>query len=153
VIHRGRQSRRSARPGADCLWLGACRSELVTLDFADLAWETQGLHVTIRRPKTDQKTEGGVVAVLDGRRQTALPHLRAWPAVVGIIDGSVFPPFWKGGVRQGSSGEAIGKPKGASGCAAFGCAAMPSPALWRRVPQPWGVTLPARLATRSWRAS
>jgi len=114
----------------------------VALDFADLAWETQRLHVTIRRPEADHMAEVAVVASLEGRRLTALPHLRAWLGVVGTIEDSVFPRFHRGGVGQGSSGETIGKPKGASGCAAFGCGAMRSPAMWRRVPRPWGLPRP-----------
>jgi len=70
----------------------ARRSELVTLDVADLAWETQGRRVTIRRSKTDQEAEGAVVAVPEGRRLTPLAHLRAWLAAAGITEGPVFRP-------------------------------------------------------------
>ncbi len=57
--------------------LAARRSELVALDIGDLAWEPKGLRVTIRRSKTDQESEGAVVAVPEGRRLTPLAHLRA----------------------------------------------------------------------------
>jgi integrase len=77
--------------------LAARRSELVALDVADLAWETKGLRVTIRRSKTDQEAEGVVVAVPEGRRLTPLPHLRAWLAAAGISEGPLFRPLWKGG--------------------------------------------------------
>jgi integrase len=77
--------------------LAARRSELVALDVADLAWEDQGLRVTIRRSKTDQEGVGAVVAVPEGRRLTPLLHLRAWLAFSGLTEGPVFRPLWKGG--------------------------------------------------------
>jgi len=95
--------------------LAARRSELVALDMADLAWEPKGLRVTIRRSKTDQVGEGAVVAVPEGRRLTPLAHLRAWLEAAGITEGAVFRPLWKGGGRQGSSGEAAGKLTGVVG--------------------------------------
>ncbi len=95
--------------------LAARRSELVGLDMADLAWEPKGCRVTIRRSKTDQESEGAVVAVPEGRRLTPLAHLRTWLAAAGITEGAVFRPLWKGGGRQGSSGEAVGKPTGGGG--------------------------------------
>ncbi len=95
--------------------LAARRSELVALDVADLAWEPKGCRVTIRRSKTDQEGEGAVVAVPEGRRLTPLAHLRAWLEAAGITEGAVFRPLWKGGGRQGSSGEAAGKPTGGDG--------------------------------------
>jgi integrase len=76
--------------------LAARRSELVALDVADLAWEPNGLLVTIRRSKTDQEAEGAVVAVPEGRRLTPLAHLRAWLAAADITEGPVFRPLWKG---------------------------------------------------------
>jgi len=95
--------------------LAARRSELVALDLADLAWEPKGLRVTIRRSKTDQEGEGAVVAVPEGRRLTPLAHLRAWLEAARITEGAVFRPLWKGGGRQGSSGEAAGRPTEGSG--------------------------------------
>ena len=76
--------------------LAARRSELVALDVADLAWEAKGLRVTIRRSKTDQDSEGAVVAVPEGRRLTPLTHLRAWLEAAAITEGPVFRPLWKG---------------------------------------------------------
>jgi integrase len=76
--------------------LAARRSELVALDVADLAWEAQGLRVTIRRSKTDQEGDGAVVAVPEGRRLTPLTHLRAWLAAAKITEGPLFRPLWKG---------------------------------------------------------
>jgi site-specific recombinase XerD len=76
--------------------LAARRSELVALNVADLAWDAQGLRVTIRRSKTDQEGDGAVVAVPEGRRLTPLTHLRAWLEAAQITDGPVFRPLWKG---------------------------------------------------------
>jgi len=76
--------------------LAARRSELVALDVADLAWEAQGVRVTIRRSKTDQEAVGDVVAVPEGRRLTPLTHLRAWLAAAAISEGAIFRPLWKG---------------------------------------------------------
>jgi integrase len=76
--------------------LAARRSELVALDVADLAWEAKGLRVAIRRSKTDQESEGAVVAVPEGRRLTPLAHLRAWLDAARITEGPVFRPLWKG---------------------------------------------------------
>lgn len=75
--------------------LAARRSELVALDIADLTWEAKGLRVTIRRSKTDQDSEGAVVAVPEGRRLTPLTHLRAWLKAAAITEGPVFRPLWK----------------------------------------------------------
>jgi len=91
----------------------ARRSELVALDMADLEWEPKGLRVTIRHSKTDQ--EGAVVAVPEGRRLTPLNPPAGLLTAAGITEGAVFRPLWKGGGRQGSSGEAVGKTTGGGG--------------------------------------
>ncbi len=118
--------------------LAARRSELVALDMADLAWEPKGLRVTIRRSKTDQEGEGAVVAVPEGRRLTPLAHLRAWLAAARITEGAVFRPLWKGGGRQGSSGEAVGKPtRGGGQHGSAGPADGEPTKLHRRVRDAW----------------
>jgi integrase len=92
--------------------LAARRSELVALDMADLAWDEQGLRVTIRRSKTDQEGAGAVVAVPEGRRLTPLAHLRAWLEAAGITEGPVFRPLWKGAGQPGGGGAARGRARG-----------------------------------------
>ena len=77
--------------------MAARRSELVALDVADLTWEERGLLVTIRHSKTDQESDGAVVAIPEGQRLTPLAHLRAWLAAAAITDGPVFRPLWRGG--------------------------------------------------------
>ncbi len=79
------------------LALAARRAELVALDVADLAWEANGVRVTIRRSKTDPEAAGVVVAVPEGRHLTPLAHLRAWLTAAQITDGPLFRPLWKGG--------------------------------------------------------
>ena len=66
------------------------RSELVALEVADLAWDRQGVRVTVRRGKTDQEGAGAVVAILEGRRIRPTTLLRAWLDAAGIADGPVF---------------------------------------------------------------
>lgn len=91
--------------------LAARRSELVALDVADLAWEENGLLVTIRRSKTDQDGDGAVVAVPEGRRLTPLAHLRAWLDAASITEGPIFRPLWKGNRTRDArlSGHAVAR--------------------------------------------
>ena len=66
------------------------RSELVTIDVADVADDPRGLLVTIPFSKGDQEGRGQTVAVLDGRRMEPVRHYRAWLEAAGITDGPVF---------------------------------------------------------------
>ena len=56
------------------------RSELVALDCTDLAWEEEGLIVTLRRTKTDQTGEGRKVAIPYGSDPVTCPVrvMRRW---------------------------------------------------------------------------
>jgi integrase len=62
------------------------RSELVTLDVADLTWSPEGLAVTLRRSKTDQDGEGRVVGIPRGIATVAVEQ---W--IAGRTAGRVFP--------------------------------------------------------------
>lgn len=65
-------------------WFGAMRrSELVALNFGDVAESREGLRVTIRRSKTDQEARGAVLG-LPRRRDELCPvaALRAWRAAL-----------------------------------------------------------------------
>ena len=97
IVGDGLVARRDRALIAFGMALAARRSELVALDVADLAWEEQGLRVTIRRSKTDQEGDGAVVAMPEGRRLTPSPHLRAWLDAAKITEGPLFRPLWKGG--------------------------------------------------------
>lgn len=68
------------------------RSELVGLDWEDLAETIDGLVITIRRSKTDQEGEGRKIAIPRGREESTCP-LRAlflWRTAAGIESGPVF---------------------------------------------------------------
>lgn len=68
------------------------RSELVALDFEDLAFTAEGVVVTIRRSKTDQEGAGRKVAVPFGSDVATCPvrSLKAWLELAGIVAGPVF---------------------------------------------------------------
>ena len=68
------------------------RSELVGLDVADLAFDAEGLTVTLRRSKTDQEGAGRKVGVPYGSDPATCPvrALRAWLEATGIEVGALF---------------------------------------------------------------
>lgn len=68
------------------------RSELVALDWEDLAETADGLVVTIRRSKTDQEAEGRKVAIPRGREACTCPlrALSLWRTAAGTESGPVF---------------------------------------------------------------
>jgi integrase len=76
----------------------ACRrSELVALDVEDLEAVEAGLHVTIRRSKTDQEGAGATIAVVNGSVACPVTALRAWLDAAGITTGPLFRSIRKGG--------------------------------------------------------
>jgi site-specific recombinase XerD len=73
--------------------LGARRSELASIiGVRDLTFTDQGLHIWLRRGKTDQEMTGRVVAVPFGEHTETCPvvAIRAWLQAAGIISGPVF---------------------------------------------------------------
>ncbi len=79
------------------------RSELASLEFADIAETGDGLRITVGRSKTDQEGEGAVVGITYGSNPPTCP-VRAWRAWVdasGISDGPAF--------RQVGSGRVTAK--------------------------------------------
>jgi integrase len=68
------------------------RSELVSLDVADIAFTDDGLVITLRRSKTDQEAEGRKIGIPHGSKHTTCPvrALRAWLEAAGILDGPAF---------------------------------------------------------------
>jgi len=68
------------------------RSELVGLDVGDLAFNRDGLEVTLRRSKTDQEGQGRKVGVPYGGNPSTCPvrAVRAWLDAAAIVDGPVF---------------------------------------------------------------
>ncbi|MCH8978019.1 MAG: tyrosine-type recombinase/integrase [Armatimonadetes bacterium] len=87
------------------------RSELVSLDVADLGEIDGGISVTLRRSKGDQEGEGMVKGILFGRRAETCPvrALRGWLESAGITEGAIFRPVTKGGAvtRARLSGRAV----------------------------------------------
>ena len=70
------------------------RSELTTLQVADLEAVRQGLIVTIRHSKTDQEGEGRKIGVPHGRtRHCPVAAVEAWLSVSGVTTGPVFRPI------------------------------------------------------------
>lgn len=68
------------------------RSELVTLDLADLEETDRGLALHLCRSKTDQEGEGRVVPLVPGSTPSTCPvaALRTWLNAAGIAAGRVF---------------------------------------------------------------
>jgi site-specific recombinase XerD len=68
------------------------RSELVSLDVADLKFTSEGLLVTLRRSKTDQEGAGRGVAIPHGAHESTCPvrAVQAWLAASTIEEGPVF---------------------------------------------------------------
>lgn len=71
---------------------GMRRSEIVGLDVTDVAWEPEGVVLTIKRSKRDQEGKGRQVAVPRGRHEATCPvrALRAWLDAAAITDGPIF---------------------------------------------------------------
>jgi integrase len=65
------------------------RSELVALNFDDVAFVPEGLTLTVRRSKTDQTGEGTMLAIPFGSTLATCPvrALRAWLDAAGITSG------------------------------------------------------------------
>jgi integrase len=68
------------------------RSELVALDVADLAFNRDGLTVTLRRSKTDQEGQGRKIGVPYGSNPDTCPvrTLQEWLEQAAVASGPVF---------------------------------------------------------------
>ena len=73
------------------------RSELVALDVSDLEETPDGLHIHIRRSKTDQEGAGDFVSVPHGSRLHPVAGVKAWLLAAGIGEGPIFRSIKKGG--------------------------------------------------------
>lgn len=77
---------------------GYRRSELVGLEVPHLAWEADGLVITLPRSKTDQEGEGVVKAIPYGDGACCpATALRLWLDAAGITSGPLFRPITKWG--------------------------------------------------------
>jgi integrase len=71
------------------------RSELVALVVRDVAFEAEGMVLTIRRSKTDPEAAGQFVGIPYGEQPETCPvrALQAWLAAARIPEGAVFRPI------------------------------------------------------------
>lgn len=77
------------------------RSELAGLDVSDLRWSEDGVVVTVRHSKTDQRGEGMRKAIPFVNGPTcAATALRVWLTASGIKEGAVFRPFSRNGTPK-----------------------------------------------------
>ena len=77
---------------------GFRRNEIVSLDYEDLDFVTEGLKINLRRSKTDQFGEGFKKALpyFDNNQYCPVVSLRKWLEVSKIASGPVFRRFNKG---------------------------------------------------------
>lgn len=77
---------------------GYRRSELAALEVSHVAWEPQGLVITLPRSKTDQLGEGIIKAIPYGDGPCCpASALRVWLAAAGIVAGPLFRTISKWG--------------------------------------------------------
>jgi integrase len=70
---------------------GYRRSEIVSLEVAHVAWEPEGVVITLPRSKTDQQGEGIVKAIPYGDGSCCpATALRTWLDAAGIVSGPLF---------------------------------------------------------------
>ena len=77
---------------------GFRRNELVSLDFDDLDFVSEGLKINLKRSKTDQFGEGSVKGLpyFDNSRYCPVLSLKKWIEVSNIDSGPLFRRFSKG---------------------------------------------------------
>jgi site-specific recombinase XerD len=77
---------------------GFRRNEIVSLDYDDLDFVTEGLKITLRRSKTDQFGEGSVKGLpyFDNHQYCPVISLKNWIEISNIKSGSLFRRFTKG---------------------------------------------------------
>lgn len=77
---------------------GFRRSEMVALEIPHVAWEPEGIVITLPRSKTDQQGQGIVKAIPYGSGPCCpASALRAWMTAAGITSGPLFRPITKWG--------------------------------------------------------
>lgn len=75
---------------------GFRRSEIVSLDVAHVAWEPEGLVITLPRSKTDQQGEGIIKAIPYGDGPCCpATALRTWLDAAGTVSRPLFRPISK----------------------------------------------------------
>ena len=88
----------------------ARRSEIAALDVTDLAMVSDGIHVTVRKSKTDQEAAGEIVAVPYGSHPDTCPvrAVQAWLSRLGQAEGPLFRPIDRHG-RMGGDPQFAGR--------------------------------------------
>src|SRR5262245_66178901 len=66
------------------------RSELIALNVDDLEECPEGIHVRIRRSKTDQEGAGNFVSIPHGSRLRPIRALNEWLDAAGVTEGALF---------------------------------------------------------------
>ncbi len=79
---------------------GFRRTELISIDYEDLEFVTEGVKVTIKRSKTDQFGEGMIKGLPYFTNEQYCPviNLKKWLELSNIKSGSIFRRFSKGSV-------------------------------------------------------
>lgn len=100
VIHLGTLDTIKAKRDKALLQIGFFggyrRSELVSLEVPHVAWEPDGIVITLPRSKTDQEGAGIIKAIPYGDGPCCpAKALRAWLDVAGIASGPLFRPISK----------------------------------------------------------
>ena len=77
---------------------GFRRTELISIDYDDLEFVSEGLKITLRRSKTDQFGEGMVKGLpyFSNTKYCPVFHLKKWLELSKIKDGPIFRRFAKG---------------------------------------------------------
>ena len=88
---------------------GMRRSEIVALDVDAVAFEPEGIVISIRKSKRDQEGKGRQVAVPRGRHEATCPvrAVRRWLDVSGIQNGPLFVRLDPGAPRDRLSGKSV----------------------------------------------
>jgi len=66
------------------------RREPVGIEVEQIAWNTQGLAVTLPHSKTDRAWEEGKAISFGGGHCCAAPALRGWLVIDGLVSGPVY---------------------------------------------------------------
>ena len=77
---------------------GFRRTELISIDYEDLEFVTEGLKITLRKSKTDQFGEGMIKGIpyFDDENYCPVTNLRKWLEISNINSGPIFRRFSKG---------------------------------------------------------
>ena len=77
---------------------GFRRTELISIDYEDLEFVTEGLKITLRRSKTDQFGEGMIKGLpyFSNKDYCPVSHLKKWIDLSQIKEGPIFRRFAKG---------------------------------------------------------